>query len=178
MSVGTQGDDASGNGKPLLGGGGVTSSTVIRRRTGRSAVTPAPLCTIGYAGKTLQGFISLLQNAGVRRVVDVRELPLSRRKGFSKTPLKEALATAGIEYLHLRVAGNPFREQKADIETCLRLYAGHVDGHPEVMREVETAISGARAALLCFEESACDCHRSILVERLLATSPDLKIRHL
>jgi uncharacterized protein (DUF488 family) len=152
--------------------------TVIKRKTGRSAVKPTPVWTIGYAGKTLERFIELLQGAGILRVVDVRELPLSRRKGFSKTALRDALGGAGIEYIHLRIAGNPFRDQKADIETCLKLYSSHVDDHPEVVQEVEKAISGTKAALLCFEASSLECHRSILVERLLETSPNRSVRHL
>ena len=156
----------------------MTARTVVRRKSGASAVKPTPLCTIGYAGKTLQNFIDLLRGAHVQRVVDVRELPLSRRKGFSKTPLKEALTAAGIEYLHLRVAGNPFRAQKADIDACLKLYAGYVDEHPEVVHEVEAAIAGAKSALLCFEEMTCECHRSILVEHLLVSTPDRAIQHL
>ena len=45
--------------------------------------------------------------AGVERVIDVRALPLSRRPGFSKTPLRGALEEAGIEYVHLKALGTP-----------------------------------------------------------------------
>ena len=47
--------------------------------------------TIGYEGTTVPEFIAALQKAGVERVIDVRALPLSRRPGFSKSPLKAAL---------------------------------------------------------------------------------------
>ncbi len=154
------------------------TTSVISRKTGKAIAKPNSVWTIGYAGRTLTDFIEVLRDAGIRRVVDVRELPLSRRKGFSKTSLSEALAAADIEYVHLRVAGNPFREQKADIETCLRLYAGHVDHHPEVLREVEKAIAGTKAALLCFEERPSECHRSVLIDRLLRGHPERKVRHL
>ncbi|MBA3393051.1 MAG: DUF488 domain-containing protein [Deltaproteobacteria bacterium] len=63
----------------------------------------------------------------IDRVIDVRDLPLSRRRGFSKTPLATALTAHGIEYVHLRQAGNPFRREKDSIpreerrpETCHR----------------------------------------------------------
>lgn len=46
--------------------------------------------TIGYEGATVEEFLAALQNAAVERLIDVRALPLSRRPGFSKTPLKAA----------------------------------------------------------------------------------------
>jgi uncharacterized protein (DUF488 family) len=134
--------------------------------------------TIGYSGRTLSEFVSTLRRAGVKRVVDVRALPLSRKKGFSKTALGEALSEAKIEYVHLREAGNPYRDQKANVAACLALYSAYVDGHPEVVQAVETAVDGKSAALLCFEANACDCHRSVLVDRLTARNPHRKVQHL
>jgi uncharacterized protein (DUF488 family) len=120
----------------------------------------------------------MLREAGVERVVDVRALPLSRRKGFSKTPLRQALSEGGIDYVHVRAAGNPFRGQKSDIKTCLALYTKHLDAHPEVLNEVEMAIKGHRAALLCVEGDVHSCHRSVLMDRLLARDPKRVVKHL
>ena len=43
--------------------------------------------TIGYEAVTVAEFVAALQAAEVRRVIDVRALPLSRRPGFSKSSL-------------------------------------------------------------------------------------------
>ena len=134
--------------------------------------------TVGYEGKSLHELLELLDEAGVERIVDVRELPLSRRKGFSKTPLSQALSKKGIEYVHVRAAGNPYRAQKGDIQKCLALYGKHLDAHPEVVVEVEGALNGRRAALLCVEEDVRCCHRSVLVKHLLAREPGRKVTHL
>jgi uncharacterized protein (DUF488 family) len=134
--------------------------------------------TVGYEGRKLPEFIAMLVAAGVDRVVDVRALPLSRRKGFSKTPLSEALSKRGIEYVHVRAAGNPFRDKKDDIGKCLALYAKHLDKHPEVLTEVESAINGHHAALLCVEGSVHVCHRGVIVDRLLLRRPRRAIKHL
>src|SRR3569833_4579530 len=87
--------------------------------------------TIGYEGATMDEFIGALQRAGVKRIIDVRALPLSRRPGFSKTPLKGALDEAGIEYLHLKALGTPAEGRSAaragrhaDLE---RIYAGQLE---------------------------------------------------
>jgi uncharacterized protein (DUF488 family) len=134
--------------------------------------------SVGYAGRDVDGFVRLLKRSGIDRVVDVRALPLSRRRGFSKTKLCEVLATNGIEYVHLRRAGNPYRDQKNDIKRCLALYAGYLDESPEIVTEVEGALLGHRAALLCVEADHSHCHRSILAARLQSNHPARRFTHL
>jgi uncharacterized protein (DUF488 family) len=70
------------------------------------------VCTIGYEGKAADGFVDDLVESGVQILVDVRELPLSRKRGFSKTALSELVQQAGIEYLHLRALGSPRKSRK------------------------------------------------------------------
>lgn len=123
-------------------------------------------------------FIDLLLEAGVNLVVDVRELPLSRKKGFSKTALSASLSANGIEYVHLRAAGNPYRAEKTDIASRLALYSEHLERHPEIPTEIEEAIADYRAALLCFEAKHELCHRSCIVNHLRHTLPSLRVRHL
>ena len=65
--------------------------------------------TIGYEGSTVGEFIAALKQACVSQVIDVRALPLSRRPGFSKSPLRAALEEAGIEYVHLKALGGAGR---------------------------------------------------------------------
>jgi uncharacterized protein (DUF488 family) len=134
--------------------------------------------TIGYEGRQLADFIKLLVRERITHLVDIRELPLSRRKGFSKTPLREALGAANIEYIHLREAGNPYRHLKENVDHCLQLYRQHLTEHPEVVGLVAKALEGRRAALLCFEAGARSCHRSIITDRLRRRYPEHEIRHL
>ena len=53
--------------------------------------------TIGYENATVPDFVAALTQAGVKRVIDVRAVPNSRRPGFSKTPLRTALAVPRLE---------------------------------------------------------------------------------
>jgi transcriptional regulator with XRE-family HTH domain len=69
-------------------------------------VTPG-LWSAGYEGRDIDSFVALLVDSRIGVVADVRLTPISRKKGFSKTRLGEALAEAGIEYTHLRGLGNP-----------------------------------------------------------------------
>src|SRR3954469_10422212 len=87
--------------------------------------------TIGHEHPTdTTPVLEALRAAGVRRLVDVRELPLSRRRGFSKTALAAALASAEIEYEHVRELGNPkqYRDlyRSGRIDEGERLYRAHL----------------------------------------------------
>ncbi len=125
--------------------------------------------TIGYEGTTMPEFISALKAAGVERVIDVRALPLSRRPGFSKTPLRGALEEAGIEYVHLKALGTPAEGRNAaragrhaDLE---RIYAGQLE-LPEAMAQSAQMLELAAekpSALLCFEREPRHCHRTLLL---------------
>jgi len=129
---------------------------------------PLTVFTIGYEGRSPDDFIAALVAQKIDLVIDVRQLPLSRRRGFSKTALGEALAAAGIAYVHLRAAGNPFRAQRADIVTCLALYRDHLEASPDVLLAVIEAARGHRAALLCVEHDAQQCHRSVIASAIEA----------
>lgn len=128
------------------------------------------LFTIGYEGTTVPEFLAALQNAGVRRVIDVRAVPNSRRPGFSKTPLRNALAEAGIDYVHLRALGTPAEGRaaaRAGRDTDLkRIYAGQLE-LPEAMAQSAQMLDLAAekpSALLCYERDPVHCHRTLLID--------------
>ena len=75
----------------------------------RSRVSPAvpAVFTIGYQESNPEAVIGTLAAAGVALLVDVRAVAASRRPGFSKRQLAAGVATAGIDYLHLRGLGTP-----------------------------------------------------------------------
>lgn len=125
--------------------------------------------TIGYEGATVPEFLAALAAAGVRQVIDVRQLPLSRRPGFSKTPLAAALGEAGVGYVHLRALGTPKpgrdAAKKGDRATLERVYAGQLD-LPEAQAEAAKMLdlaAGQPSALLCFERDPHVCHRTLLL---------------
>ena len=124
--------------------------------------------TIGYEATTMGEFLAALTHAGVERVIDVRALPLSRRPGFSKTPLRLALAEVGIDYVHLRALGTPAEGRSAakrgDRVTLERVYADQLE-LPEAMvaaEEMKRLAAEKPSALLCFERDPGDCHRTLL----------------
>ena len=137
------------------------------------------LFTIGYEGRALDELIAILASNKVDRVIDVRDLPLSRRRGFSKTPLGTALGGAGIEYVHMREAGNPYRKLKDAIprDELLAKYRVHIKGAPATVANVADQARGRRVALLCYEADSAQCHRSLLAPRV-AKLLDVAVRDL
>lgn len=137
--------------------------------------------TIGYEGATVAEFVDALTRAGVERLIDVRAVPNSRRPGFSKTPLSNALAEAGIEYVHLRALGTPADGRAAARagrhEDLKRIYAGQLE-LPEAMAQGAQMLELAGekpSALLCYERNPAVCHRSLLLQ---AIAPDAEVEHL
>jgi uncharacterized protein (DUF488 family) len=137
--------------------------------------------TIGYEGTTVAEFLAALKAAGVERVIDVRALPLSRRPGFSKSPLRAALDEAGIEYVHLKALGTPADGRSAAragrYEDLERIYAGQLE-LPEAMAQAGEMLALAAerpSALLCLERDPAHCHRTLLLK---AVASDAEVVHL
>jgi uncharacterized protein (DUF488 family) len=134
--------------------------------------------TIGYEATTVGEILAALQSSGVKRVIDVRALPNSRRPGFSKTPLRNALAAVSIDYVHLRALGTPAagREaaRKGRHDDLKHIYAGQLE-LPEAIAEGAQMLELARekpSALLCYERDPAGCHRTLL---LAAVAPDAEV---
>lgn len=128
-----------------------------------------PIYTVGYEGKTIGQFVESLVEAEINVVVDVRKNAISRKKGFSKTALRNALEEAGISYVHERALGNPteFRRAAKSVPECLGLYSDYMeDKWLDIIPDLSSDLSGKRICLLCFERESHECHRSLIAEKL------------
>jgi uncharacterized protein (DUF488 family) len=134
--------------------------------------------TIGYEKSTQPELIAALQAAGVTRLIDVRAVPQSRRPGFSKNILRNGLAEAGIDYVHLKALGTPpegreaaRKGRHADLE---RIYAGQLDLPEAIVAGAEMRELAAEqpSALLCYERDPSGCHRTLLLKWV---APDAEV---
>lgn len=129
---------------------------------------------VGYEGRSIGEFVADLADWGVTRLVDVRMTPISRKRGFSKSALRQALAEQGIAYEHRRELGNPkenrpgFGGSTAELTAARAAYAALLDG-VAARSAIEALAEAAQTeliALLCFEADEKRCHRRVLLRAL------------
>ena len=141
------------------------------------------LWTIGYEKAAWPDVLATLRAAGVAQVIDVRQLPLSRRAGFSKRQLAAALNDAGIGYVHLRALGTPAEGREANRRRQWDRFWQIVDASLATLEAsvaLQQAANLARSApscLLCYEADPCICHRRRVGE-MLAAGYGFTVHHL
>jgi uncharacterized protein (DUF488 family) len=143
----------------------------------------AALFTIGYEGKTVAQVVETLLQHGVDVLLDVREVPWSRKRGFSKNPLGREVEAVGITYLHERLFGSPRSVRMTyravgDWDAFARAYGEHLQGVHQLLLKYAEGLAGRRVCLLCLEADAQRCHRSILAEALAPPGAGLRPEHL
>ena len=130
------------------------------------------LNTIGYEGASLDDFLDTLQAAEVEVLVDVRDRAQSRKKGFSKTALSNALSERGIRYLHLKVLGDPKEGREAarsgnwkKFDSIYRNVLATSEAKAAIQSIVEI-IESESACLLCYERDHTTCHRKYISDNI------------
>jgi uncharacterized protein (DUF488 family) len=128
--------------------------------------------TIGYEGSNIDGFIQALKQHGVTLLADVRAVPISRKKGFSKRALAQRLQEAGIGYEHFRQLGDPKPGRDAAragrYQEFRRIYEKHLslEASQDALRILADRVKREAACLMCFEREPAECHRTIIVQEL------------
>ena len=128
--------------------------------------------TIGYEGLTPKIFMAWLKRFDISFVADVRHLPLSRKKGFSKTIMSELLSAENIIYENYRELGTSKEMRKRlyqyhDYKEFFLKYRKSLKDKEEHISDLLCNIQkGHNVALLCFERDASKCHRKIIAEKI------------
>lgn len=132
---------------------------------------PVDLLTIGYEGINLDHFFSLLRAGRVDTIVDVRELPLSRKKGFSKNALAAAARGNGFRYAHLPALGCPKAirgdyKRDGDWSRYVARFSAYLQTQESALALLARQAQASRCCLLCFEADPNRCHRSLVARRV------------
>jgi len=139
--------------------------------------------TIGYEKSGWPEFLTKLISVGIMLVIDVRDLPLSRRAGFSKRQLAAGLAEAGIGYVHLRALGTPPEGREANHRREWGRFWQIVDARLETLeaeialQELAELATRTPSCLLCYEADPGICHRK-RVSEILAARYGFTVEHL
>ncbi len=140
--------------------------------------------TIGHSTRAIDVFISLLEEHGIRLLVDVRSLPGSKRyPQFNKDALVNSLGKSGINYEHFPELGGRRKAQPESKNTAwrnasFRGYADYMetdDFHKGIKRFLDLAAEAGPAAIMCAEAVWWRCHRALIADYLKAQG--MEVRH-
>ena len=142
------------------------------------------MLTIGYEGREINEFVSLLKRFDVTRLIDVREIPLSRKTGFSKSALKERLKDEDIKYVHLKPLGSPADIRKklktdGDYKYFFDAYSKYLSRNLEAIKDAYQYIVDGTNCIMCFERFPEKCHRNIVANKIKEYDGNgLKVKHI
>jgi uncharacterized protein (DUF488 family) len=150
----------------------------------RQKNAPPSIFTIGHSTRTQEDFIALLKSHGIKRVIDIRTIPRSRRHPhFSREALAKALRSAGISYIHLKKLGG-LKRAKANSKN-LGWRNANFRGFADYMQTADFKAGIERSAklaktkptaLMCAEAVPWRCHRSLVADALLVRN--LNVEHI
>ena len=140
--------------------------------------------TIGFTKKSAEEFFTRLQDADVRRVLDIRLNNTSQLAGFAKACDLEYFlkAIAGMGYVHVpeltptQALFDAFVKDKCAWSDYERVFVQLLDE-----RRVAETLSKKQfdgACLLCSEDSFEHCHRRLVAEYLQEKWGGVEIVHL
>jgi uncharacterized protein (DUF488 family) len=141
------------------------------------------LLTFGYEGLTPSQFLTTLRDNHVGHIIDVRARPQSRKAGFSKKGLADAIADYGMAYSHMVALGCPqpirdaYRNDRNWGEYSHKFLA-YLDSQQSTIIKLAPIVQQERCCLVCFEADANFCHRKFIAQRLLAMGAVERILHL
>jgi uncharacterized protein (DUF488 family) len=135
--------------------------------------------TVGHGTRPVAELVSVLGEAGVQTLVDVRRFPGSRRNPqFEQRALQAAVEGGGIAYRHaVELGGRRANEPGEERFDCLRVrafrsYAAHMgtEGWQTALAE---ALQEPEPCLMCSETLWWRCHRRLIAELLHARGDEV-----
>ena len=140
--------------------------------------------TIGHAGKNAREFFTILKQAGIRKVIDVRLYNTSQLAGFTKRQDIEYFlqAIVGAEYIHLPIIA-PTKQLLNDYKKGLINWQQYEKQFKSIIarRQIEKHLIPQdmdMSCFLCSEAKSDNCHRRLVAEYLAEHWQNVSIHHL
>jgi uncharacterized protein (DUF488 family) len=137
-------------------------------------MTRARVWSIGHGAQSIDRFLATLDGAGIRRLIDVRIAPGSRRHPqFGRDALASSLGDLGIGYDWKKALGG-FRKPRADSpntairNVSFRGYADYMstDEFRSALTDLEEIARDRPTAYMCAETPWQRCHRRMISDAL------------
>lgn len=137
--------------------------------------------SVGHSNQSLASFLAVLQRHGIQSLVDVRSAPYSRYvPHFNRPELEDAVERRGIRYVYLgdELGGRPPGDEFYDEDDRVLYY--RAARAPFFLHGLSKLIDEGgvyRTAIMCSEEDPTNCHRHLLIARVLETQ-DVRVLHI
>jgi len=141
------------------------------------------LYTIGYEKRSIEDFLKTLLENGIDLLVDIRAVPHSRKKDFTKKNLEKSLSENGIEYSLIKELGSPkeLRDKvrsDGDYGYFFGEYEKSLENKKKYLSALLNLIKTRKACLFCYEADADRCHRKSVAGKLGEQNATLEITDL
>ncbi|MEO1496877.1 MAG: DUF488 domain-containing protein [Planctomycetota bacterium] len=141
---------------------------------------PSPtIYTVGYSTHEWASLVALLNTVPITAVADVRSHPTARLPQYRRENLAVGLRAEGVAYVFLgdqlgarRQEAECYVDGRADYERVAELPA-FGDG----IARLTEGVADYTVALMCAEREPLDCHRGVLIARVLQER-GWRVRHL
>jgi uncharacterized protein (DUF488 family) len=138
------------------------------------------ITTVGHSNHEPDVFVRLLKSAGIELVVDIRSQPYSAYSPqFGSRALKRFLEESHIGYRHEpALGGRP--DDPAMYDSAGHVLYGRIaisESFLAAIVRLEGLADCTQVAIMCSEENPDECHRRLLVARVLERRGD-RVRHL
>lgn len=138
--------------------------------------------TIGHSTRTIEEFISLLKENGIKLLADVRMFPGSAKyPHFNAENLQNSLAEAGIRYIHFKELGGRRKPKEGSLNSAwrnpsFRAYADYMETEDfrKAVTELLSAGNENETCIMCSEAVWWRCHRSMISDYLKSIRIDVK----
>ena len=128
--------------------------------------------TLGHSNHNFEAWLALIRQHGIEVVVDTRSSPYSKYvPQFDKEPMQRSLEAAGVRYLYLgaELGGRPANPAYYDAKGRVLYSRLRNDARfKAAIARLETGMERYRIALMCGEEDPANCHRRLLIGRVLS----------
>jgi uncharacterized protein (DUF488 family) len=132
---------------------------------------PPMVFTVGHSNHAPEAFVNLLVRHGIDEIIDVRSAPYSRYSPqFNYEGIQRMLDDIGIGYTYLggELGGRPADRACYDADGRVRYdRVVETDQFDDGIRRVIRSAGERRIALLCTEKEPLECHRTLLISRVL-----------
>ena len=143
-----------------------TQNSLLVNRNKKPPATVS-IYTIGYQNLSVDLFIDILIEKGIKTVLDVRNKPFSYKYGFNYSWLNKYLPEFDIDYINIPELGIEEKYRKTfSQEKLWKYYFDLLDRRKDYLNRITNIVMKQPTVLMCYEINPENCHRLRLAKKI------------